>query len=336
MTRLPASSTPPDWRAFHFHYHASLDRLLLDFIRPRLDTLVRERDIDRFFFVRYGLGGPHVRLRVRVREARAPRVGAWLLARAGEFFARHPSTSPLSGDQIRSIHDSILRADPEESETALYPDNFAREARFEPETDRYGGRALLELALDYFTLSSAGALEFLAAHGREPRARQLPIILQMLFGEAWSFAGDMDELLALLSSSFVSAGPAMAAIVERGDRLFEQRQEVFVRVLQAKLKAPPRGDAGMLLAAAVQRAPRATRLRALSSQLHMTANRLGLSNAEEVYISRMVWRAARASERDMLTRALDRRQLADPDTAGQELGALASAAMDRCLAGSGG
>jgi len=292
------------WIAFHLHYHADLDRLLTAFVRPLLTELVAAPSIDRSFFVRYALGGPHLRLRLRVLDGQESAVRALVTARAAAFFHEAPSTPSMPVEAIHRINQSILATDANEHDDAILPDNCALERPFEPETERYGGAALLPCSLDYFALSSARALRFLDAHGGTPRARQLPLILRMLLGEALGFATDGEELLALIASPF-EGHEAMKPFVDRGDRLFAEQKEAFCRLVRSDVEAhlgaaKPAALAGLDLfeaardlAAAWGPAPAATRLRIAGSQTHMSANRLGLRNPEEVYLGRVLWLATR-------------------------------------------
>ena len=292
------------WIAFHLHYHADLDRLMMELVDPLVSDLLAASRIDRFFFVRYALGGPHLRLRLRLLDGQEGAVRAAVTARAAAFFQERPSAQSMPAEEIRRINQAILATDASEQEDAVHPDNCARERPFEPETERYGGAALLPCSLDYFMLSSARALRFLGAHGGTPRARQLPLILRMLLGEALGFAADTEELLALLASPFEGRHEAMKPFVDRGDRLFAEQKEAFFRLLRADVEAhlgatPPAALAGLdLFASARDLAttlgpiPAATKLRIAASQTHMSANRLGLRNPEEVYLGRVLWRAA--------------------------------------------
>ena len=145
----------------------------------------------------------------------------------------------------------------------------------------------------------------MSSRNSTPRARQLPLILRMLLGEALGFAADIEELLALLASPFEDRQEAVKPLVERGDRLFAEQKEAFSRLLRADVEAhlgaaPPAALAGLdlfeparTLAAAWGPVPAATRLRIAGSQTHMSANRLGLRNPEEVYLGRVLWLAAR-------------------------------------------
>jgi hypothetical protein len=99
-------------------------------------------------------------------------------------------------------------------------------------------------------------------------------------------------------------GP-LERFVREGDAAFERRPGPLVERVRAEMAAlsgiagggsaePPRWAAGpRRLAWELREAGRDVRWRIATSHVHMTANRLGLLVAEEVYLARMLWRAAR-------------------------------------------
>lgn len=348
MTSAETSAAMDRWRSFHIHYHANLDRLLLDFLPPLLAALIDASEIDRFFFVRYELGGPHLRLRLRLAAAPDPgleQVGSAssrVAQRAAAFFRQHPSTRSRPPEQIQQHNEAILASDPYETDGTVYPDNHVRAVDLVPETDRYGGPSLQAVSFDYFTLSSVEALRFLHAHGGLPRARQLPLLFRLLAREAAGFARDADELLALVEYSFTAPGSAMSGIVQRGARLFDERKEFFCRLLESSIATKPEvvaptadlGTAAYRLAAELVGVEPEIRLRIVSSQMHMTANRLGLGNPEEVYIAYLIWRAAQELRSTSLARHLARyREHADQAAERQPLPDLIPAALEELCRG---
>ena len=97
--------------------------------------------------------------------------------------------------------------------------------------------------------------------------------------------------------------PRMAPILARADQMFErsgpeltrQIREVFATAATAAATAPPGTPEAHVvhargLAAALDGLEGEPRLRALGSQMHMTANRLGLNNPEESYLSGILCR----------------------------------------------
>jgi hypothetical protein len=140
---------------------------------------------------------------------------------------------------------------------------------------------------------------------------------------------DEEELSALLGYAEASWGGSMPGIVEKGERVFGQQSEVFGKILKkevADLAGCGLGG-GLTLSAAMHRLShslagreRAARWRIGASHLHTTANRLGLSNPEEVYAGCLLRASARhflvpgsALHRDLREALASRRGLPPPD-----------------------
>jgi hypothetical protein len=293
----PASLFAPEagWLAFQLFYHENRDRALRDFIAPSLVDLWRQGLIDSFFFVRYALGGPHLRLRVRVCPDQSEEVAAILERAAALFLARHPSTATWSEDRILKQNQSLLANDGEEEDCGVRPDNafFRVPVRFEVE--RYGGPSLLGASLDFFALSSLFALRFLALHAETSPARRLPIMLRILARQAFGLATDGDDLVDLLTYASRFGSP-LASFSLRGDQVYETQQKAFHTLIikeAGTLVQDPSLEtiAARHLRRAVANADATICRRITRSQMHMTANRLGLLNPEEVYLNRLLWRS---------------------------------------------
>jgi hypothetical protein len=286
------------WLSYHLFYHGDRDRLLLELVRPLAGSLLAAGCVDRFFFLRYPLGGPHVRLRLRALAGRDAEIESRASAAASAFFERCPSVTPKPEEEVRASNRTLLATDPNEHDDAVYPDNSLRIFPFRPETDRYGGPALLDCSLDFFAGSSVSCLELLAAHQGAPWSRRSPGVFRILARLALGFSRTVGELRALLDYPTFTWGESLSAIAREGDGAFERNRKAYCRLFQSALDdlfapAPP---LEIELARALGREVRETALpvrrTVLSSHLHMTANRLGLSNLEEVYLGRILWRAA--------------------------------------------
>ncbi len=293
-----------EWLSGHLYYHESLDRAVTRFVHPLVVSLVHDHRIDAFFFVRDGLGGPHVRLRLRIpTELTGRAVVARMQEQANRFLRDHPSTSSLDERTIRSSNELIMAADPHEIDPTVYPDNWFRMIPFRPEIERYGGPMRFRASLDFFVLSSVAAIEFLALRGHRSRAVRLTHAFGLLLAAAVGFATDVGELADLLQYGVDSWGQAMPTILEKGDREARSRSDLFAHLFDesvASLRStgpvdgPPVTMHRLLalgaerLSASVLDAGRIARARIGGSHLHMTATRLGLNNAEEVYLSRLL------------------------------------------------
>ncbi len=294
---MPQEAETP-WISFHLYYHEDLNRTVTGFTYPVVLSLLRRSWIDGFFFVRYGLGGPHLRLRLRPLPGKAESVALVVRREAERFIAEMPSTATVDEDSLRRTNAAILAGDPHEADDSIYQDNTFLATTFRPETHRYGGSELLPASLNFFTLSSALALEVLHGHGGEPRARQLLLFLRLLLRQALHFAADEEELLALAGYGVEAWGKALPTILAKGDNVFAGQREVFHELFRREVRpwtTEPAADLPILLGVAAARLSdliakndRPLRRRIGISQLHMTATRLGLSNIEEAYVSRIL------------------------------------------------
>lgn len=292
------------WVSGHLHYHQGLDRAVRGFVRPLVAALAKDRRIEAFFFIRHGLGGPHVRLRLRPAAGAGEAVLEAMRRRARTFLAREPSTRSMEEEAIRNANAYILAVDRHETDDAVYPDNHFRVAPFRPEIERYGGPSRFPLSLDYFTLSSVAALEVLAEHGDGPRSARLGQACGLLLRQALGFAADSQELADLLRYGVDSWGADLPKVVAKGDDVARAQAGPLLRLFSESLgearavrtgeRPPGLSPAALLVAgagvlsAAIGSGERALRARIGGSQLHMTASRLGLSPAEEVYLCRLL------------------------------------------------
>lgn len=138
------------WLSLHlFHPQAEAhDRLLLEVVAPAVRALEAEGWLERFFFLRYGQGGPHVRLRLR-----GSREG-WREAARGEVRRRWEAF----GGEASSL----------------------QELAYEPEYERYGGPEAMGLAEELFHVSSVCALAVLPPLLQAP-AKRLGLALELTF-----------------------------------------------------------------------------------------------------------------------------------------------------------
>ena len=167
-----------NWQSLHIHYYASPDLLLAQGVAP-LVAGRRGDDLAHWFFIRYWKGGPHVRLRLLLDDATAASTLNDVRAEIENYLARHPSTGQLPfaiEDSLRML--AKLEADDARS-LEVMPDNTVLVHPYEPEYDRYGGRAGVALAESLFEASSDVVLEALKIISTAP-ARRLGISFAMM------------------------------------------------------------------------------------------------------------------------------------------------------------
>ncbi len=308
---MPATSQmeriTENWISFHVYYHEDLSRPILALVRPTVSSLLARGWIDSFFFVRFRLGGPHLRLRLSVLPGREESVSEEVRREAQRFLGENPSSRSLDRAQVLAETRAILASDPYESDGSVYPDNTLFAAQFRPEAERYGGSNLLGPSLDFFAFSSVVALEFLVRHAEAARASQLATAYRLLLRQALGFCTSQEELLSFLSYGLENWTTTSPEIIAKGDEVYQAQRQAFQGLFRREVAAmggdgPSHGlgagasallgEASHGLSQAIGGAAAERRSIGIS-QLHMTANRLGLINPEESYLCRLLSCTAR-------------------------------------------
>ena len=165
--RSPETGSLRLWRAVRVFYHGDQDAMLRNLVWPLLTRLTTEKLSDRFYFVRYSLGGPHLRLRWRLRqEADARRAENLLADLARDFFDTRPSLSPWLPERILATNRALATTDAAAvAEVDLVAqDNSWCKSSAQFEIARYGGPDLFASSLDLFCFSSVEVLRKVCQH----------------------------------------------------------------------------------------------------------------------------------------------------------------------------
>lgn len=283
----PVSVGDEAWISYNL-YTSSPDAALREVIAPSLAAVLGDRLASSFFFVRYFDDlGSHLRIRLRV----------------------DPSLHAAADRRFTSTVRRRMRRQPEmvglaDSGAAAAEDLQASE--IELEIERYGGLGGYLPSLLFFAVSSMRSIRFVAQHHAERSVRRMALSLSLLLEQAFGFARDREELFALFDY-FSGWRATMATVVARADEAFDRHPESWCRILRTRARAaaaalttsPHETEADghfcraaqALSAATVPLSP-ATRLELARSHMHMTANRIGLSNALESYVSQLLCRSA--------------------------------------------
>ncbi|MFD0722784.1 thiopeptide-type bacteriocin biosynthesis protein [Streptomyces globosus] len=294
----PAAPSDPagGWQSLHLALHtgvADTDAFVAGALAPLMDSRYGPDSGGSWFFIRYGEGGPHLRIRFRGPSS-GPVDAARLAAELGDLAA---ATAPVGGPW--PVRHGEVRAVP-----------------YEPETERYGGPEALPVAEEVFAHATRAAVAALRA--LPARADRLGQALD--FAHATAAALGLDELAAAgwlrrhaASWRWVDEVRPLpgAAVHARVNSVFAAQREGLARRARAVRAQAAEGGAAPWLAEwagqvrAADAALRAVvpaggpgsperadrRLWVWASQLHMLFNRLGVAPDEERAVCRLAGRA---------------------------------------------
>lgn len=139
------------------------DSMLLDWEKTFGERGSLQPHIDRWFFIRYGEGGYHVRLRYQSSpEQRITTIDPLLDAELLRFFQEHAATVGLT--QTPQAIDE------------LYAAGYLRDLTYEPEYAKYAGTLGMALAEQHFAYSSEICLRVLQASAASGVARSFWVL----------------------------------------------------------------------------------------------------------------------------------------------------------------
>lgn len=161
----PPQSPPGEWQALHIFYAASSRPMIVDCLKPMIDSLRADGLLAGYFFINYWVEGPHVRLRLKPSSAAATaKVNSRAEAAIQAFLRRRPALYDTQTEFAASLYETLFELEftAEERERFVDPDgrmilrpnNTYSHERYEPEYGKYGGPAGIELAEWHFQRST--------------------------------------------------------------------------------------------------------------------------------------------------------------------------------------
>jgi hypothetical protein len=183
---------------------------------------LRQDDLlQRFFFIRYWMEGPHIRLRLRPRrQADAGEICQRAEKEVAAFLARRPALYELDPEVLAPVYKELFLAEYSEEEWAarygaggqipLRDNNSWAYIDYEPEYDRYGGPDGVRLAEWHFERSSTLALYLTETANVHVRT--------VLFGLAV-------QMMAAMAAAFFGPPPEIAGYFQGYGAFWEQRSE---------------------------------------------------------------------------------------------------------------
>ncbi|MEU1689065.1 thiopeptide-type bacteriocin biosynthesis protein [Micromonospora sp. NPDC005707] len=332
MTPFP-SPVEHDWLSVHVFYASNANPMLVEGVRPLVDELRAEGLISRYFFIKYWMEGPHVRLRVLPAPGADPAV---VRARVDEaiaaFLRRRPALYEVDSDGLGDLYKQMFLAeygrerwDEEYGPDGVMPmraNNSWHHIPYEREYGRYGGPAGMELAEWHFEHSSDVVLDLLATTNVHVRpvllglSAQLTMMMCAVFltddrriaefldeyRRFWevSYSEPSDDYHASFDNSYRRMDAALRdrlTQIRNGARDHadvrpggvEGRWSAHCRELRDRVvAATERGELVFQRGGAEPTEVRdldAALPILLSSYVHMTNNRLGVSILDEIYLS---------------------------------------------------
>lgn len=325
-----------NWISAHIFYSSNPNPLLVECVAPLVEKLRAQDLIARYFFIRYWLGGPHIRLRLlptagvteqAVKDVVEPEVQAFLSRRPALYEIDTAALAPIYKRLYFAEYgpDAFTAEFGEDGELPFYPNNSLHYVAYEPEVQRYGGLAGVDLAERHFEVSSNIVLRLSRDTNIHIRSIMFGHAIQLMIQTCYGFLEDDARVSAFFQhymdfwqGSFGqninnNSNRLMPRFIRKYDRVAHKLQK-RVADIRAFVQARPassgtevermwsehirelRASVSTLFAAGQIELPEvedeAGAFRSLlRGYIHMTNNRLGVNISDEVYLSYLLRRA---------------------------------------------
>jgi hypothetical protein len=147
------------WHSVHVHYHDDPVPLILNGVRPLFHRLTGS--VDAAYYIRHWRQGPHLRLNIRCDDETFERtVMPAVHDVVGGFLAAHPSTRDLDPETHLPMHQRLAELEQQTGPLMPWqPDNSIHVAGHDQRVTVHGGRAMAELADDFYSDTTEIAFE---------------------------------------------------------------------------------------------------------------------------------------------------------------------------------
>ncbi len=251
-----ATNNDTRWISLHVFYAANANPVLVRCIGPLVADLRKRGLLDKWFFIRYWLEGPHIRVRLlpsqdadpaEVRRIAEDAITGFLTKRP----ALYEDDRDRSGDLFKNMYlaeYSQERWDEEygpDGEMPFRENNSVTAIDYEREYERYGGEAAMALAESHFERSSDLVLRLLETTNVHLRTVLLGQAAQLTMALCLTFLPDeraVAEFLVRYRTMWeTSYQESSADQHERFDRSYDRMRDRFARRLR-HLRDAARGD----------------------------------------------------------------------------------------------
>lgn len=165
-----------------YYYEEDKDQLILDGIQPLFQSLAPT--VERAFFVRHWLRGPHLRLRFFATDEQfTETIKPAIEEQIGRYLREYPSTTTLDEESLRPVYQKLAKSEQEKGAILpLYPNNSIQYTPYDRRLHVLKGDFVADL-IDNFYVETNDLTFRMLEHVRQNHNR-LSLCLDLIFATA--------------------------------------------------------------------------------------------------------------------------------------------------------
>jgi hypothetical protein len=203
--------TTRNWLSIHIFYASNANPMLLEALEPLANDLRERGLIQHYFFIRYFQEGPHIRLRLLLKEGvMEEEVKREAEEAINAYLKRRPAFYRADNDRAQSFYkDMYITEYGQEKWNETYgvdgkmpvrANNSLHYIAYEAEYDRYGGPEGIEIAEWHFEKSSEIVMMLIRTTNLHMRSILLGLSIQLALPLCFGFLQDEQHVIQFLAS----------------------------------------------------------------------------------------------------------------------------------------
>ncbi|WP_339191810.1 lantibiotic dehydratase C-terminal domain-containing protein [Bacillus sp. FSL K6-1003] len=175
------------WKSIRIYYYDNYDHLISKLIPKLLPNSSVFRaipdQIERFYFTRHWIGGPHIRLNFELNDDKNwESLYKIISCQIERFLVEYPSKSTLVNKNWDKYTTALLKLEQQkahENETKLHPDNFWEIDEYSIRSSMYGGEKGAQLAENFYSDTTDIVCDLVSYSINKPNDR-INLFIQMM------------------------------------------------------------------------------------------------------------------------------------------------------------
>ena len=332
------------WLSVHIFYSSNSDPMLTEAVAPLVRKLRELELISSYFFIRYWLSGPHIRLRLLLADGVSEDAVKQIVDQDfSAFLARRPALFEIDKQVLAPLYKGMYLAEYSEEKYAeefgadgelpFLDNNTFHYIDYEPEVDRYLGEQAMDLSERHFEVSSDLVIKLIEETNMHVRGIVMGHSVQLMLQTCYTFLGNdervdtfLERYMDFWQTSYAQNSQKLYPGFDRkyshmAPKLLKRIAEVqnlndgnehagteternwiaHMRDVRDQIRHLAATNSLKMHEGAEGEDAALNIL--LSSYIHMTNNRLGVSILDEVYLSYLIRRALEKPEASELAEA---------------------------------
>ncbi|WP_141523432.1 MULTISPECIES: thiopeptide-type bacteriocin biosynthesis protein [unclassified Bacillus (in: firmicutes)] len=235
------------WMSAHIYHYGSLDNLISDGLKSFFKEIEKKDGMQKYFFIRYWIGGPHIRVRIYGNDLFLKEAKDLLQHKVNLYAEKYDENIVFNKELYKTYSNRIKKIERYEGQVEkLYPADSIQYIPYEPEWSRYGGEYGVQIAEEWFYNSSKLILDVLPSV-KDNVGKRFLMALKCFTVFLKYTSMDLKEKILFCQSYYnywskYALEDVMRDFKQKAMKDFKQQEDIFSHIVQSSLMDMEKND----------------------------------------------------------------------------------------------